>query len=203
MRPDCDLPAAIVLDPITASPSIPLSMHPMITRPEAGLTLDFSHWVDGSPESLFPLLCPVREYEWIPDWTCELHHTRSGWVERGACFSTQRGDDRTLWVTTRHDPLHLLVEFAKFSAPHWVELMSLQLSAAAEKVATTAIPKAQAAPVDEGAAGGSRLDIRYHLVGLDTEGERRILEARRTGQPYRQTAERIAELLRLYQARPA
>jgi hypothetical protein len=29
----------------------------------------------AAPAQVFPLLCPVREYEWLPHWRCELLHS--------------------------------------------------------------------------------------------------------------------------------
>ena len=28
--------------------------------------------IDASPDLIFPLLCPVREAEWIDGWSCEM-----------------------------------------------------------------------------------------------------------------------------------
>ena len=43
----------------------------------------------GAPvEKVFPLLCPVREYEWIDGWSCRLVHSESGFAEKGAIFTT-------------------------------------------------------------------------------------------------------------------
>jgi hypothetical protein len=37
-------------------------------------------------EEVFPLLCPKREEEWIPDWECETIWSNSGYNEEGAIF---------------------------------------------------------------------------------------------------------------------
>lgn len=42
-----------------------------------------SQHVHASPEAIFPLLCPVREYDWIPGWDCRLVYTESGLAEAG------------------------------------------------------------------------------------------------------------------------
>ena len=28
--------------------------------------------INALPETVFPLLCPVREYEWIEPWCCDM-----------------------------------------------------------------------------------------------------------------------------------
>ncbi len=35
-----------------------------------------------------PLLCPVREYEWIEPWQCEMLHSDSGFAEKNCVFRT-------------------------------------------------------------------------------------------------------------------
>lgn len=61
--------------------------------------------VAAPPDAVFPLLCPVREYEWIDGWSCQLIFSDSGFVEDGCVFTTRlTGEGPTVWVTTRHDP---------------------------------------------------------------------------------------------------
>jgi len=72
--------------------------------------------IDASPEAVFPLLCPVREAEWLDGWRYTMFYSRSGLVEEGAVFSTPReGEPDTVWVVTKHDPSNLRVEFARFT----------------------------------------------------------------------------------------
>ncbi|MGI9537489.1 MAG: hypothetical protein ACR2PB_10480, partial [Desulfocapsaceae bacterium] len=55
--------------------------------------------LNSTPEKVFPLLCPVREYEWIPQWQCEMIYSRSGVAELGCVFSTDFKDSfgREVW----------------------------------------------------------------------------------------------------------
>lgn len=58
------------------------------------------------PESVWPLLCPVREYDWIEPWDCELVQSDSGVNELGCVFRTEfptEGGPDT-WVTSRYEP---------------------------------------------------------------------------------------------------
>lgn len=65
----------------------------------------FQH-VDAPPNLVFPLLCPVREYDWIPGWDCQLIYSASGVAEAGCVFQTDRSSDGGLdtWVISRHEP---------------------------------------------------------------------------------------------------
>ena len=62
--------------------------------------------VHAEPEAIFPLLCPVREFDWIPAWDCELVYTESGLAEEGCVFQTDKGGDggTDTWVISRHEP---------------------------------------------------------------------------------------------------
>ena len=69
----------------------------------------------GTPESIFPLLCPVREEEWTVGWekdTYELIYSESGFNEEGCIFRTSYPDGfDTLWVCTIFDNEKHEVEF--------------------------------------------------------------------------------------------
>jgi len=65
-----------------------------------------SQFIEAPPEEVFPLLCPVREYDWIPEWDCRLVYTESGVAEPGCVFQTDREAEGGLdtWVISRHEP---------------------------------------------------------------------------------------------------
>jgi len=60
----------------------------------------------GSIGEVFPLLCPVREYEYLPAWTCEIIYLESDLVEAGGVFITDRPGDggRDVWVVAQYVP---------------------------------------------------------------------------------------------------
>lgn len=67
---------------------------------------EFKMSLPAGPEEVFPLLCPVREYEWIPHWRCQLVYSESGYAEGGCVFITDFGDGfgREIWVVSRYEP---------------------------------------------------------------------------------------------------
>lgn len=74
--------------------------------------------IEAKPDVVFPLLCPVREAEWLDGWSYSMIFSASGLVEEGAVFSTSNpGEDDTIWIVTRHDSAMRTVEFARFT-PH-------------------------------------------------------------------------------------
>lgn len=61
--------------------------------------------LSASPEKVFPLLCPVKEYDWIPTWQCNLIYSKSGYAELGCVFSTDFGDASgiEIWVVCTYE----------------------------------------------------------------------------------------------------
>ena len=36
------------------------------------VTRSYRQQIDGSPTEVFPLLCPVRERDWLHGWDCDM-----------------------------------------------------------------------------------------------------------------------------------
>lgn len=69
----------------------------------------------ATPDKVFPLLCPTREYDWIETWKCELLFSQSGIAELDCIFATHfPGDEREIWVVDRYEP-NELIQFIRFS----------------------------------------------------------------------------------------
>jgi Polyketide cyclase / dehydrase and lipid transport len=59
----------------------------------------------ANPEKVFPLLCPVREFEWLPVWDCQMIHSEMGVAEDGCVFQTDfPNDGRMTWVVSVYEP---------------------------------------------------------------------------------------------------
>ncbi len=71
----------------------------------------------GPPERVFPLLCPVREREWVNGWDPRLVVSASGFAERDCSFITSDGVHESVWIVTEHDAARFVVEFVKVT-PH-------------------------------------------------------------------------------------
>ena len=62
---------------------------------------------------VFPLLCPVREAEWLPGWKYRLIYSESGLAEDGCVFSTPNDvGPETVWMVTHYDPAAFKVAYA-------------------------------------------------------------------------------------------
>ena len=68
---------------------------------------------DAPPERVFPLLCPVREAEWVPGWNYRLIYSKSGVAEDGCVFTTPNHvGPETVWMVTHYDPSNHRIAFA-------------------------------------------------------------------------------------------
>lgn len=88
--------------------------------------------VPAKAEAVFPLLCPVREYDWLPGWDCELLYSKSGVAEAECVFRTVRaGSGTMLWVVSRYEAPRY-IEFTCFNAgTEHVMRLSIELSPSA------------------------------------------------------------------------
>jgi len=74
----------------------------------------YTQTINSTPEAIFPLLCPVREAEWLDGWNYTMLFSKSGFAEVGAVFSTPSdGESDTIWIITKHDRITYEVEFAR------------------------------------------------------------------------------------------
>ncbi len=70
----------------------------------------YTQSINSTPDRVFPLLCPVREKEWVHGWDPELVITKSGFAEKDSIFVTKNGNENNYWIITGHDPLNYEVE---------------------------------------------------------------------------------------------
>lgn len=72
----------------------------------------FTQELCAPASKVFPLLCPVREYDWIDGWSCELIHSESGFAEKNCVFRTNlHGDGERTWVVSHYDPERFEIGF--------------------------------------------------------------------------------------------
>jgi len=104
------------------------------------------------PEKVFPLLCPVREADWVPGWQYRLIYSQSGVAEAGCVFITPNEDGtETTWVVTEYDPAAFRIAFA------WMNpgLVTAQIRISLER-----------------SAENTEADIQYTYTALSVAGNR-------------------------------
>lgn len=107
------------------------------------------------PEKVFPLLCPVREADWVPGWQYRLIYSQSGVAEAGCVFITPNEDgSETTWVVTEYDPTGFRIAFV------WVnpDLVAAQIRIRLER----------------NSDGHTSAHIHYTYTGLSAEGNREV-----------------------------
>jgi len=116
---------------------------------------EYTQTNDAPPEKVFPLLCPVREADWVPGWKYRLVYSESGFAEDGCVFSTPNdaGPD-SIWMLTHYDPATYTIAYA------WVEpgMIATQL-----RISLAPAP-----------GGKTSARIRYLYTGLLAAGNARL-----------------------------
>jgi hypothetical protein len=79
------------------------------------VTRTYTQTLVASPDVVFPLLCPVREADWIPGWDPLLVLSSSGVAEPDCVFVTAASPADAIWYVTRHEPAAGYVEMVKVS----------------------------------------------------------------------------------------
>ncbi|MBR9990928.1 MAG: hypothetical protein KFH98_14295 [Gemmatimonadetes bacterium] len=83
-----------------------------ITKP-VRVAHTYTQHLRASADHVVPLLCPVREADWIEGWSPSLVITESGVAERDCMFLTGSGAETAIWVVTEYDPPSGRIEFIK------------------------------------------------------------------------------------------
>lgn len=92
-------------------------------------TMVFIQTNHATPEVVFPLLCPVREKDWLDGWTYEMIHSSSGLIEKDCVFSTPgNAHGRTIWQVVRYDQNLYEVEFVRLLPEEHIVKITIKLT---------------------------------------------------------------------------
>ena len=112
--------------------------------------LSYRQLNQAGPADVFPLLCPVREKEWIDGWEYTLVYSVSGVAEKGCVFTTTVDHKTTTWYVTEYDPAAYRISFVRMTPDFMVVQIDISLS--------------------EAANGCTQADISYEYTALSAEG---------------------------------
>ena len=84
-----------------------------IVKPQRAMHA-YTQQLVAPPAAVFPLLCPVREADWIEGWDPLLVITSSGVAEPDCVFTTRAEPQAAVWYVTRHEPVDF-VEMVKIT----------------------------------------------------------------------------------------
>lgn len=115
--------------------------------------------IHAAPERVFPLLCPIREAEWLDGWSARVVHAESGLAEEDGVFATDHAgeEDPTIWIVTKRDESTGEIEMVYF-APR-LQVVHLTLRVARDGEAQ------------------SKVHVRYVRTALSEEGNRAVAES--------------------------
>jgi hypothetical protein len=89
--------------------------------------------LDDVPERIFPLLCPVREYDWIDGWSCARIYADTGVAELGGIFRTAFPDvSDEIWTISRYEP-NRVIEFVRVAWNVVVVKLDIALESAGDR----------------------------------------------------------------------
>jgi hypothetical protein len=163
------------------------------------LVRSFVQRIEGAPDAVFPLLCPVREGEWLEGWAerCELIWSASGVAEPGCVFRTTE-DDRpeTIWIVTDHDPDGGLVVFARVTPGLAASTLHIEVSASGDGTSAVAIRYTVVPTSPEGEAYAAERYDRAELLGSVVWWERSMNHYLRTGRLLRREGRGITSKAR-------
>lgn len=143
----------------------------MIVRAPVRVTHGYTQTIVAPPSEVLPLLCPVREVDWVPGWAPEFVLTGSGVAERDCIFTTPDSaagpTAEAIWTVLSQDVTAGTVEMLKVTPDFLVVRLSIALR--------------------PGPDGGSRADVTYQYTALSPAGEAYVATL---------TAEAYAEFMR-------
>ena len=113
----------------------------------------YTQRLHGAPEEVFPLLCPVREADWIQGWDPILVVSRTGVAESDCVFTTMASPADAIWYVTRHEPSNGFVEMLKITPFVTACRLTIQVS---------------------GVAGGCEAVVTYSHTSLGPEGDKLV-----------------------------
>lgn len=136
--------------------------------------------INATPGEVFPLLCPVRELDWVHDWRPDWVISDSGFAEPGCVFQTP-GDGQTpaaTWVVADYDPAACRLSMIRVIPEHTVTRLDASLQADGQ--------------------GHTRATIAYEFTALGQAGGRFVAEC--TTDWYRRFMERWETAMNHYLA---
>ena len=122
----------------------------METKKPKRVIRTFKQQLVAEQSRVFPLLCPVREADWIEGWDPLVVFSDSGLAESDCVFLTAGSPNTTIWYITRHEPGNGFVEMIKITPTVTACRLTIQLCPA---------------------AGGSEATITYAHTSLGPEGD--------------------------------
>lgn len=105
---------------------------------------------NATPDIIFPLLCPVREEEWLDDWSYDMIYSKSGIAEQDCVFQTETNGEKITWIVNLYDPKNHKIEFIRTDNRSLMCHISISLKAFEETKTKSTIKYSYTALNDDG-----------------------------------------------------
>ena len=89
---------------------------------------NYCQTINATPEIIFPLLCPVREAEWLDGWDYKMIYSETGLAEEGAVFTTPyKNEEDTIWMITKYEKNNYKVDFARVTPNSRTSILKIKV----------------------------------------------------------------------------
>ena len=156
----------------------------------APLIRSYVQHIEAPPEVVFPLICPVREGDWLEGWadSCEVIWSASGVAEAGCVFrTTEAGRPDTIWIITTHDPDRGVVDFARVTPGLVASTLLISVEGLGDGSSTVSIRYSIVPTSPDGVAESAVRYDRAELLASIVWWERSMNHYLRTGQLLRRS----------------
>ena len=103
-------------------------------------TLNYTQLNTGKINEVFPLLCPVREKDWLDGWDFQMIYSQSGLAEKDCVFTTpHHGKYDTVWHITQYDQSNRKIEFLRVTPSENVVRINIELEESGTQQTSTKI----------------------------------------------------------------
>jgi len=99
----------------------------------------------GTRNEVFPLLCPVKEKDWTPDWDPKLVVSNSGVMEQECLFVETDTPNDAIWIVTKYDPVNFEVAMYRIVPEVIVGKFAIKLDKEEEKSTSASVSYEQTA----------------------------------------------------------
>lgn len=141
----------------------------------------YTQHLEALPEKVFPLLCPIREMEWVNDWKPKRVLSASGVAETDCVFITHGIPEDALWLINVHDVENHHLEIIKVIPEVVVGRITVTLAAAGEAESTADITYSYTALSDHGNRALEEF-TKEHFEGFMKAWEEELNHFLRTGE---------------------
>jgi hypothetical protein len=141
----------------------------------------FTQHLCAPSDTVFPLLCPVRETEWVNDWRPKMVITESGVAEPGCIFVTPGIPEDALWLMTVHDPVNHHLEIIKIIPGMVIGTITVAFSDDGDEACTADITYSYTALSEHGKRAIGEF-TEEHFRGFMKTWEKELNHFLRTGQ---------------------